>query len=266
MDDHARIDRAHQRLAEMGGMAKVWQKLAGRSLILQTLMARGWLPAVPSVDELYEAADVAWAEVSPEAASWYKGGGVSTVMTYGYRGAAVDLKNPCIRDGVRITREVLASLKSFSEKSGIRMGVVFIPTKESVYAAADGGLRSHITGEFADLFKNETSIKNELHEECVKIELVCVDAANRLVAAAQKGSILYKAHSDGHPIAEGYRQIAYAGREALEILGVLHAEQARRGIKSTSRCASLSPPPPKRKRHAERTSPSRRRCSGAPAP
>jgi hypothetical protein len=198
-------------------------------------MARGWLPAVPSVDELYEAADVAWAQAAPEAASWYKRGGVSTVMTYGYRGAAVDLKNPCIRDGVRITREVLASLKDFSGKTGIRVGVVFIPTKESVYAAADRDLRSRMTGEFADLFKNETSIKKELHEECVTIDLVCVDAANQLVAAAQQGAILYKADSDGHPIAEGYRKIADAGREALETLGVLQAGQAPRRVESTSR-------------------------------
>jgi hypothetical protein len=193
------------------------------------------LPAVPSVDELYEAADVAWAQASPEAASWYKGGGVSTVMTYGYRGAAVDLKNPCIREGVRITRQVLASLKDFGEKTDIRMGVVFIPTKESVYAAADGALRSHINGEFADLFTNETSIKKELQDECVKIGLVCVDAANRLVAAAQQGAMLYKADSDGHPIAEGYRQIAYAGLDALETLGVVHTQQARRPAEGTSR-------------------------------
>ncbi|HET7909271.1 MAG TPA: hypothetical protein VFL19_01070 [Nitrospira sp.] len=235
MDDHTRIDRAHQRLAEMGAVAKVWQKLAGRSVILQTLMARGWVPAVPSVDELYEAADVSWAQASPEAASWYRGRGVSTVMTYGYRGAAVDLSNLCIRDGVRITREVLASLKDLSEKRDIRMGVVFIPTKEWVYAAADKDLRSHVTGEFANLFKNETSIKKELQEACVKIELVCVDAADILVPAAQKGAMLYKADSDGHPIAQGYRQIAYAGLQALETLGVLHAQQARRGVENTSR-------------------------------
>ena len=45
--------------------------------------------------------------------------------------------------------------------------------------------------------------------------MVCINAAVHLVETTPKGMVLYKADSDGHPIAEGYRQIAYAGQEAL---------------------------------------------------
>ena len=60
-DDQTRVDRALQRLTEMGGIARLWQRLARHSLIVQVLMTHGLLPAIPSVDELYEMADTVWA-------------------------------------------------------------------------------------------------------------------------------------------------------------------------------------------------------------
>jgi len=221
MNDQTRVDRVRQQLAELGRVARLWQRLAGRSLIVETLMARGLLPEVPSVDELYKMADRAWADAHPEAASVYSSGHLSTVLTYGYRGVAVDLENACIRDGVRITREVLGALKKLGETAGTGVGVLLIPTKEMVYVTADGALRAHAATGLADLVKHETAIKGELIDHCKQIGMVCVDAANRLVAAAQQGAVLYKADSDGHPVAEGYRQLAYAGRDALALLGVI---------------------------------------------
>lgn len=139
-------------------------------------------------------------------------------MTYGYRGIAVDLANACIRDGVRIAREILDALKRLGGQTTTQIGIVLIPTKESVYAIADRSLRAHMPKEFEDLVRNETTIKEELLDHCKRTHMVCINAAVRLVEAAQKGMALYKADSDGHSIAEGYRQIAYAGQEALEAM------------------------------------------------
>jgi len=220
-DDLTRVDRALQQLTEMGGVAKLWQRLARHSLIVQILMTQGLLPAIPSVDELYEMADTAWAREHPEVASVYSWSNGSTVMTYGYRGVAVDLANACIRDGVRITREVLDALKRLGDRTTTQIGIVFIPTKESVYAMADRSLWAHMPKGFEDLVHNETAIKEELLDHCMRTQMVCIDAAVWLVKAAQKGMVLYKADSDGHPIAEGYRQIAYAGQQALEAMRAL---------------------------------------------
>ena len=220
-DDQTRVGRALQQLAEMGGVVRLWQRLARHSLIIQVLMTHGLLPAIPSVEELYEMADAAWAREHPEVASVYSWSRGSTVMTYGYRGVAVDLANACIRDGVRITKEVLDALKRLDDRTTTRIGIVFIPTKESVYAKADRSLWAHMPKEFKDLAHNETTIKDELLDHCKRTRMVCIDSAVHLVEAAQKGMVLYKADSDGHPIAEGYRQIAYAGQEALEAMRVL---------------------------------------------
>jgi lysophospholipase L1-like esterase len=220
-EDQARVDHARQRLAEMGGVAKLWQGLARRSLIVQVLMTKGLLPAIPSVDELYETADVAWAQEHPEFASVYKGSNASTVLTFGYRGVAVDLENACIRDGVRITREVVVSLRALGARSGTQVGIVFIPTKEFVYATADQAIGKSKNGMFADLVKNEQSIKNELLDQCNSLGIVCIDASLWMVEAARKGIVLYRSDSDGHPIAGGYRQIALAGQQALKAMGSL---------------------------------------------
>ena len=222
-DNQARGTLVREQVDRMGAVAKLWQRLAGRSLLLQILMTRGWLPGIPSVDELYETGDKAWALEHPNAAVAYTNGKVSTVMTYGYRGVALDRENLCIQEGIRITREVLASLRELGETTHIRMGVVLIPTKESIYAAADEAVLSHAPKEFAELVRHEAETKEELQDWCKRLALVCIDAADRLVAAARNGAILYKADSDGHPVAEGYRQIAYAGQDALIAVGLLGA-------------------------------------------
>jgi hypothetical protein len=220
-DDQTRVDQARDYLAQMGGAARMWQALARRSLIVRILMTRGLLPAVPSVDQLYEIVDAAWAREHPEWASLYSRGDYSTVLTFGYRGTAVDLNNACIREGVEITREVLASLKSLSLQSGVHVGAVLIPTKETVYATADQSFRRQLSGAFEELVDHENAIKRDLLSHCNRLELVCVDAASWMVEAAQNGVRLYRADSDGHPIAGGYRQIALAGLKALETTGVL---------------------------------------------
>jgi hypothetical protein len=220
-DNAARLDSVRQRLEEMGGPAKLWQGVARRSLLMQLLMTRGLIPSIPSVDELYEAADMAWGREHPEIAAVYATKEYSTVLTFGYRGVAVALENPCIQEGVRITKEVFSAVKAIGDQAGVPIGMVFIPTKETVYVTADPALRAQMADGFAQMIKNEAMIKQDLLGHCQKIGLVCVDATNRLVEAAKQGVVLYKSDSDGHPLAAGYRQIAYAGREALSALGGL---------------------------------------------
>ena len=162
---------------------------------------------------------MAWGREHPEIAAVYTTKGFATVLTFGYRGVAVALENPCIQEGVRITKEVLSSLKGIGDQAGVRIGVVLIPTKETVYAAADSALHQPAAAGFAAMLRNEAEIKQDMLGHCQKIGLVCVDATSRLVDAAKKGVLVYKSDSDGHPMAAGYRQIAYAAREALTAPG-----------------------------------------------
>lgn len=220
-NDPTRVGQAQAKFQELRGLAKFWRRLGDRSLIVQILMTRGWLPDVPSADTLYEEADKAWAHEHPDVASVYGRGGISTVMTYGYRGTAVDLSNACIREGTRITREVLTRLKRWSDEANMKIGVLLIPTKESVYSLADETSHPKITQAYVEMVKNEAVIKEELLEQCGRIKLSCVDLVHRLIKAAQNEEILYKADSDGHPVANGYRHIALVGQELLQHLGIV---------------------------------------------
>jgi lysophospholipase L1-like esterase len=220
-DDSTRLDRARPQFVEAAKAPGLWQRATSGSVILHMLGARGLVPGVPTIDDVYEKEDKAWAQRHPGAASLYRRGPISTVMTYGYRGTAVDLTNPCIGDGLRITGEVMNSLMALGARTGIKLGIVFIPTKESVYAAADREWSSHVEKEFAQLIDHEAAIKTALMDHCEKIGLLCVDAATRLVEAAKNGTALYKSHSDGHPTAEGYRLIAATAQDALAGLGAL---------------------------------------------
>jgi hypothetical protein len=220
-NDSTRVEQAQARFQELQGPAKLWRRLGDHSLIVQILMTRGWLPDIPSADTLYEEADKAWAREHPAVASVYRRGRISTVMTYGYRGTAVDLSNACIRDGVRITRDVLTRLKQLSDEASLKIGVLLIPTKESVYSLADETVRPQMTQAYREMVANEAAIKENLLAHCGRLKLSCVDLVHRLVKAVHDEELLYKADSDGHPVANGYRHIALAGQELLQALGVV---------------------------------------------
>ncbi|BCA54452.1 hypothetical protein W02_15920 [Nitrospira sp. KM1] len=210
-----RVDRAHEWQAGLGNQARLWQGLARHSLVIQILMTRGLLPSIPSVDALYKTADMAWAEMHPEVAAVYYGGGHSTVLTFAYRGVALDLRNACVQDGLRITKDVMSELAAL-RRTGTDVGMLLIPTKENVYAAANPSLRTRLNKGFAELFEMEQSVKADLSDHCTVLKLVCIDVSPRMTEAIRQEKVLYREDSDGHPIAEGYRVIALAAREALE--------------------------------------------------
>ncbi len=59
---------------------------------------------------------------------------VGTKFTVAYRSLAVQLDEPRIAEGMRITKDVLLDIHSQALAQGIRLVVMLLPTKESVYA------------------------------------------------------------------------------------------------------------------------------------
>ena len=189
--------------------------LADHSMVIRILMSKGILPSIPSTEQLYVIASQAWAKEHPDAAMVYHKGGISTTMTFGYRRVGVDLDNKCIKDGIRITKDVFDSIASKVRKTNVRVLFMFIPTKELVYATVDKGLLTGAHNNYTDLVLKETAIKRELQQHCDASAMPCIDATPWLVDAANKDSQLYRVDSDGHPLPTGYRCIAMAAREGI---------------------------------------------------
>jgi hypothetical protein len=218
VDDGAVRDqyaRAYLQQLSTDPLTQSIKTLADHSMVVRILMSRGILPSIPSTEQLYVIASRAWAKEHPDAAMVYHKGGISTTMTFGYRRVGVDLDNKCIKDGVRITKDVFDSIASKVRNAKVRILFVFIPTKELVYATMDKDLLASAHHNYKDLVLKETAIKRGLQEHCDANGMRCIDATPWLVDAANHGFQLYRVDSDGHPMPLGYRYIAMAAREGI---------------------------------------------------
>lgn len=158
----------------------------------------------------------AWAERHPDRGAFFEGEGAArTVFTTAYRQAAVDLSEPRIAEGLRITKELLTRINAKAEASGTRLLVVLIPTKESAYADVlrERGARLHETHE--KLIRQEAAARAEIQALCERERVACADALPRLSEGIRSGAQLYSQGSESHPHASGYALIAAVARDEL---------------------------------------------------
>ena len=76
----------------------------------------------------------AWAQAYPEHGAVCNDADIRTVFTTAYRLAGLDLDDPRVDEGLRITNEVLWRAQQKADKAGVKLLVLLIPTKELVYA------------------------------------------------------------------------------------------------------------------------------------
>ncbi|HEX7175237.1 MAG TPA: hypothetical protein VF240_08140 [Pyrinomonadaceae bacterium] len=174
----------------------------------------------PSPVNLQHKIGRAWAERHPERGAVFEGEGAArTVFTIAYRQAAVDLSEPRIVEGLRITKELLTRINVKAEASGARLLVLLIPTKESAYADVlrERGARLHETHE--KLIRQEAAARAEIQAMCERERIVCADALPRLSEAVRSGARVYSQSAESHPHASGYALIS----------AVVCDELARRG-------------------------------------
>ena len=160
----------------------------------------------------YAAADRAWANDEPALGAVAGQGAATTVLTPGLRQLALDLADPRIAEGARLTELFMQSIDQQVRQRGRHQLVVFIPTKESVYAVPAG---SPMTESHQRLVTMETEVRRRIGGFLANQQIAYVDALPALQAAAQRGTELYPADSDGHPTAGGYAVIAQSVASTL---------------------------------------------------
>jgi hypothetical protein len=178
-----------------------------------------WLRGHTSIGRLLERAGVwpgqdawfeigqAWALANPESGGYYDDGRVRTVFTVGYRALAVDVDDPRIREGLRLTEELLAQVRFKAQRFGAEVLVLLIPTKERVFfrrlthnsAASDVHSR---------LARNEDVCRNALVDAAARLNVRILDVLEALEAAVEAGRQIYPTNIESHPTAEGYDVIA----------------------------------------------------------
>jgi lysophospholipase L1-like esterase len=143
-------------------------------------------------------------EKFPELLDRYDDGDVQTFFTPAYRQLVVDTELPAIQEGIRITKQEYASIKDFLIASDIEFLVVFIPTKETVYAP----YLESLNDKYSELVEQEAEIHDEMIDFFDENSISYVDTLSELQQAVVDGIVIYPPTFDGHPTGHGYQVIA----------------------------------------------------------
>ncbi len=200
---------------DFGGRPNAWGMwLSGHTAVGRLLVGYGWWPC--SSDVWFEASK-AWAKAHPEHSAVYDEASVRTVLTTAYRLTALDLDDPHIAEGLRITGVVLRRIKGQSDRASVKLLVVLLPTKESVFANAAGSRQRDPV--YERLVSMESRARSALIAQCEGADIKYVDALTPLAQAVRRGEQVYPTSTESHPTPKGYEVIALTAYETLKHLG-----------------------------------------------
>ncbi|MFC2001132.1 hypothetical protein ACFLUZ_01345 [Chloroflexota bacterium] len=163
----------------------------------------------------------AWAEASPGHAAVYENNGIRTVFTPAKRLIVLDMDECRVVEGLRITKEMLLLIHGETERADVKLLILFIPTKEIIYADAMEASQGHLEATYYRLVQMEEQVMTEISLLCRENGIEFVDTLPEFREAVQRNEKIFPEHLDGHPIASGYFVIASAVQDTLTRLGWL---------------------------------------------
>ena len=128
----------------------------------------------------------------------------------------LDQRSAAVREGMRITFELLGMMAGACHEHGCRLLVALIPTKETVFAeylARDPGL--HLREVVLDLVNQEARARTRLVEFLDRAGIAHVDTLPALRRKVADG-LYTRSDGDMHPSKNGYRIIGEVVGEFIE--------------------------------------------------
>lgn len=161
----------------------------------------------------------AWAQANPDQGAAYKDDHSRTVLAPAYRLTGFDLDEVRIAEGLRLTKDLLRRIKRKTDQEKIKLLVLYIPTKEMVYAEAVQKSQGQLTGSYAKLTGMETLLAAEITSVCEQEGIEHVSALLPLREAVRQSKQIYPSDTESHPLAQGYFVLASTVNEALTSRG-----------------------------------------------
>lgn len=146
----------------------------------------------------------AFAEANPAYCQVFDDGRFRTVFTSEYRLAALNLEDPRIAEGLRISLRAIQKMHERAAAGKIRFHVVLIPTKEAVFRE----LWRDPSASFRSLAANEERMWREAKDFLERHGIEYLDALPALRAKLATGTQPYQVSIDGHPNEQGHQAIA----------------------------------------------------------
>ncbi|MGE0432818.1 MAG: hypothetical protein AB7K09_03210 [Planctomycetota bacterium] len=135
-----------------------------------------------------------------------------TLLTPRFRLRVLDMSDPRIEEGLRLTLVALEQLRDLCRAHHAQLKVALIPTKEWVLAPLADAPADTALGELAVA---EAQLWERVRRELSALEIATIDVLPALRAAASEGRFPYRNTDDGHPNAAGNAAIADAVRAAI---------------------------------------------------
>jgi len=180
---------------------------------IYVLLRRALRAYVNRVDE-YGLGDLRWSAIRQDALQRqeyreiFDNGSSRTVFTPSYRLTAVDLSDPRIVEGHRISLKAIQRMHEQAQAAGIEFVVLLIPTKEMVFDEVVQQDSANFSATYFRLIEQETLFWHESKKFLEKQGIGYVDSLPALRAALQQGDQPYQISHDGHPNAIGHRVIS----------------------------------------------------------
>jgi hypothetical protein len=166
----------------------------------------------------WQQASRAWARASPDQGCAFEDGKVGTVFTTAYRLLALNLDEPRIAEGLRITKTLLEQTARRVSDAGIVFVILLIPTKESAYAELAQRSDCNDNGSYRRLVATEARVRDDVLGFCRSAHLTCLDARPALAQALAQGTAVYPETTESHPTPAGYRVVATVVQEEVNRL------------------------------------------------
>lgn len=173
------------------------------STLSRRLAERGERPKAPVAPRDVQ---TTWRALSAEQralTSAYDDGEWHTILTASYRRTVVDYRDPRIVAGFAVMRGSLARIAARARGAGVRLVVVFIPTKENVFAGRIRDFSQHAL--LQDLVADEEALKRTAIAD---LNVLGVEHLDLLGALRDAPAQPYADTMDGHPNVAGHEAIA----------------------------------------------------------
>ena len=138
-----------------------------------------------------------------------------TVLAPAYRLTALNLDEVLIVEGVRLTKDLPQRIKRKTDQKKVKLLVLYMPTKEMVYAEAVQNSQGQLKGSYAKLTRMEARVATEIISFCGQEGIEHVDALPQLREAVRQNKQIYPSDTESHPHAQGYAVLASTVDEAL---------------------------------------------------
>ena len=129
----------------------------------------------------------------------------------------LDQKEPGVREGMRITFELLQEMNALCARNHVQFIVAVIPTKETVFSRyLEHNPKLAMSETFDKVIANERIARQELFTTFQQGNISFVDLLPAMEKASENEKIYTSDSSDMHPNKNGYRVIAEAISQYLK--------------------------------------------------